>query len=480
MPDPMDDPLGLPPLDLGETMAMGQPPPPSAPSALARAKDFAPLLALLPIAMAKGGQAGVASLLHGFQQARQTKQQTARQAQLDAERQRQVAEQERMRRATLAQTTANNDAARRQHVLTQFQGGLESLDNEAAVRAYLQLYGPQAQAVGLRPEALEGFAMAAVNPSRLQKKEAEKVLAEAKKTYGDQAVSHTYTLRDGTQANWEELNRRAGVGLGPVVPKVDTPNTPEEQFYQQFAVENGAKTFAELPTAKQAQARKQWMQADDRPITVNTGAAEARTNARIDRIVGSFNSHPIVKEYNEVQSQQGIIKNIVSSQWSGPGDMAAVFAFMKALDPNSVVRETEYANAAKSGNIFQGWAARFNGAINPNGGFLSERVRQDFLRTINARMEVKGRQYQNLRKQLVARVDRIKAGAPETGDEALVDYSGGAAPDEPAPTSTPRRADRSRNRVLPPPQSGPRIGERRSFNGQVGEWDGTGWKPVTP
>jgi hypothetical protein len=439
MADPLDDTLGLPPLDLGETMAMGQPPPQSAPSARSRAKDFAPLLALLPIVAAKGGQAGVAALLHGFQQSRAQGQQTERQAQMDAERQRQVSEQERLRRAQLAQTTANNEAQRRQQVMTSFQTGLENLDNEDAVRAYLQLYGQQAQSVGLRPEVLEGFAMEAVKPSRLQQREASKVIESAKKQYGDQAVSHTYTLKDGTQATWEELNRRAGVGLGAPVAKVDVPNTPEEQFYQQFAAENGAQAFAALPTAKQAQARKQWMQADDRPITVNTGAADQRTNARIDRIVTSFNAHPLVKEFNEVQAQQGIIKSIVDSPWSGPGDMAAVFAFMKALDPSSVVRETEYDNAAKSGNIFTGWAARFNGAINPNGGFLSDRVRRDFLRTINARMDVKGKQYQNLRKQLVERVDRIKSGAAETGDEALIDYSSGsidAAPSR-APVSAP-------------------------------------------
>jgi hypothetical protein len=171
------------------------------------------------------------------------------------------------------------------------------------------------------------------------------------------------------------------------------------------------------------------MQADDRLPVGTGGTANPRTDTRIDRIVNSFNSHPIVKEYNEVQSQHGILQQIVGGQWSGPGDMAAVFAFMKALDPNSVVRETEYANAAASGNIFMGWAARFNGAVSPNGGFLSDRVRQDFLRTINSRLSVKTKQYDNLRRQLVERVDRIKAGAPETGDEAIVDYStGGDAP----------------------------------------------------
>lgn len=217
----------------------------------------------------------------------------------------------------------------------------------------------------------------------------------------------------------------------------------------------------------------------EKPAAVNDAQKEQRTNARIDRVVNSFNSHPIVKEYNETQAQQGILQQLVAGQWGGPGDIASVFAFMKALDPSSVVREGEYATAAKSGNIFAGWAARFNGALSPEGGFLSDRVRQDFLRTINSRMDVKGRQYQNLRKQLVARIDRIKAGAPETGDEALVQYETGGTEPPPPPPSQPSRAEQSRRSVLPPSMRGPQVGERRLFNGQLGEWDGKGWKRVS-
>ena len=35
---------------------------------------------------------------------------------------------------------------------------------------------------------------------------------------------------------------------------------------------------------------------------------------------------------------------------------------------------------------------------------------------------MKRAQYDNLRKQTVQKIDRIKAGAPETGDEAVTDY----------------------------------------------------------
>lgn len=40
--------------------------------------------------------------------------------------------------------------------------------------------------------------------------------------------------------------------------------TPEEQFYQQRATEQGFKDFASMPTARQLAARKEWSQVDDR------------------------------------------------------------------------------------------------------------------------------------------------------------------------------------------------------------------------
>lgn len=180
--------------------------------------------------------------------------------------------------------------------------------------------------------------------------------------------------------------------------------------------------------------RKAYQQVDDRAprVTVNTGTNDARLNARIDRLASAFNASPLVKEFNEVQAQHQTIRQVVSNAWSGPGDMSIIFAFMKALDPNSVVRETEYDNAAKSGNIFAGWAAKFNGALNPSGGFMSEQVKADFLKTIEARMGVKKAQYDNLRVQTAKKIDRIKAGDPETGNEALIDY-GSAFPADAAP-----------------------------------------------
>ena len=443
----------MPPLDLNETL--GAPAVPgSAPSPRARMKEFAPLLALLPIALAKGGRVGVAALLQSFQQSKAQQQAQGRQVSLDQQRQQQVQSQEQRLRQQQEDTRLNSEAQRRQQFMQSFQTGLGTLDNEAAVRAYLAMMGPQAQGLGLPVERLEGFALEQMTPTRLQKREAERIIDGAVKQYKDTAPQHRYTLSDGSQVDWAELNRRAGVTMGAAseVPKDKRAFAPKDitlngrRMTANYDPDTGLYYAIGNNTAPLTGNILEY----ERPsASGGGGATDARTTARIDRIVSSFNSHPIVKEFNEVQAQHGIIKEIVGGQWSGPGDMAAVFAFMKALDPKSVVRETEYANAARSGNIFAGWAARFNGAVNPNGGFLSDYVRRDFLRTIESRLSIKGKQYQNLRSQLVGRVDRIKAGAPETGDEALVDYEAASPADisqdaPPATTTKPNPFERPR------------------------------------
>jgi hypothetical protein len=245
---------------------------------------------------------------------------------------------------------------------------------------------------------------------------------------------HIVKVLGKPSARLSELQQFAELPVGKPAGKTRIPpaaGSMEEFSDPNITPERKAQILAD---------RKAYMQSDDRAprVTVNTGANDARVNSRIDRITNSFNTSPIVKEFNEVQAQHQTIAQVVNSAWSGPGDMSVIFAFMKALDPNSVVRETEYSNASKSGNIFTGWAAKFNGALSPNGGFLSEQVKQDFLRTIETRMGVKRAQYDNLRTQTVKKIDRIKAGAPETGDEAVTDY-GAAFPPSAEPEQKPAK-----------------------------------------
>lgn len=61
------------------------------------------------------------------------------------------------------------------------------------------------------------------------------------------------------------------------------------------------------------------------------------------------NSQPF-KNYQDYKTKQSTLINAATNP-SAYGDIAAVFGFMKTLDPQSVVRESEYATAKEAGSL---------------------------------------------------------------------------------------------------------------------------------
>jgi len=66
-------------------------------------------------------------------------------------------------------------------------------------------------------------------------------------------------------------------------------------------------------------------------------------------------------------------------------DMTMVFSFMKMLDPNSVVRETEYQSAANATGIVDRMGNLYNQTL--RGNILNPRQRQEFFQAATAAMD---------------------------------------------------------------------------------------------
>lgn len=165
-----------------------------------------------------------------------------------------------------------------------------------------------------------------------------------------------------------------------------------------------------------------------RPV-VNVGAQGMPNNvvSQIDKISASFDSAPITKQYNEVLNKKISVDSILDAGVGGPGDLALVFEFMKALDPTSVVRESEYAAAAESGNIFKGWAAKFNGYMSAQGGFLPENVKDSFQTIINTKLGAIESQYTNLRNEKGRLIEKKSDKYEDSpGVDYLIDYGSAA------------------------------------------------------
>ena len=122
-----------------------------------------------------------------------------------------------------------------------------------------------------------------------------------------------------------------------------------------------------------------------------------------------FLGDTLVKEFRQTQDKYAAMTAILSKAEGkyGVTDVALVYEFMKALDPTSVVREAEFENASKSGNIFAGAWARFNGYLKVGGGTLPQAVREAFRDTIGAKLEAKSKSYR-------AFADRMRQNAYST------------------------------------------------------------------
>ena len=106
---------------------------------------------------------------------------------------------------------------------------------------------------------------------------------------------------------------------------------------------------------------------------------------------------------------------IIASAWdkiqaaakdpSAAGDLAIIFMYMKMLDPNSAVRETEYATAENAGSIPESVRNQWNKALN---GERLDVTRQDFLTKAQAIYGASQQGYQSIGAQFRTLAERMQ------------------------------------------------------------------------
>lgn len=154
----------------------------------------------------------------------------------------------------------------------------------------------------------------------------------------------------------------------------------------------------------------------------NPSGLDTATASRVDRLVGQFDGEPIVKNFNVLQEAKESVKSFVADP-SSTNDQALIYAFAKAMDPNSVVREGEYATVQK---YAQSWATKLgfdaNRLFSEDPQFLSDQARKSIINTINQKFDVVDKQYSNLTNEYGRRVDQITGS--KNGKTYLTNYSG--------------------------------------------------------
>ena len=94
----------------------------------------------------------------------------------------------------------------------------------------------------------------------------------------------------------------------------------------------------------------------------------------------------LVKDFNLVSDSFARVKASVEDP-TGAGDLALIFNFMKMLDPNSVVRESEFATAQNTGNVPNRVVGLYNRLLSEEGMRLSVAQRNDFTNRANKLLE---------------------------------------------------------------------------------------------
>jgi hypothetical protein len=115
------------------------------------------------------------------------------------------------------------------------------------------------------------------------------------------------------------------------------------------------------------------------PVTgkeIYKGTPEDKTFEKESGLRREFNGLPQVKDFAIRSAGLGTV--LASAKDPSPaGDISLIFAYMRMLDPNSTVREGEFATAQNAGSIPQTVVAKYNQAL--QGTRLADSVRMDFV-----------------------------------------------------------------------------------------------------
>jgi hypothetical protein len=163
------------------------------------------------------------------------------------------------------------------------------------------------------------------------------------------------------------------------------------------------------------------------------GLTQAQSQ-RVLQIAGQFDNEPMVKNFNTIAEAKNFVDTLGEGKSGNAGDdQAMLYAFAKAMDPGSVVREGEYATVQK---YSQSWAQTFGfkaERIFSNSPFLSDDARQKMKATVAKKAASAKQSYDNIYNEYGRRIER-QAGV-QGGKDFLTNY--GQAFQQPAQQPAP-------------------------------------------
>jgi hypothetical protein len=280
--------------------------------------------------------------------------------------------------------------------------------------------------------------------------ETQRVLAQAPDKFyastvdvdlnGDDIAEPVPVIELLAQGDYKFLRDENGKPMHVSKEVADKPGTPFQEklmrLREQFRVDNNDRppTPAQDLALQEKAAEKPPTQQDPVLAEMRQLRLEQMKNApqaslspqaqrRLDSTIRAYDALPIVKKTQTMAEAVSFADSLSPNTTNPADDQALIYAFAKAMDPDSVVREGEYATVQK---YAQSWAESFgfNAArVFSNTSFLTPQARSNMKRTIRARYQAARAQYDNVTSSYATKIDRI-TGQSGTGREYLTDYEG--------------------------------------------------------
>lgn len=145
---------------------------------------------------------------------------------------------------------------------------------------------------------------------------------------------------------------------------------------------------------------------------------------QVEKIASNFDNEAIVKRYNTIAGDYGLTQSIDNNTKNPADQQAIIYAFAKAMDPDSVVREGEYATVQKYSSS---WAKTFGfnaqRVIDEGAPILTPTAIAKIKETIESKYSVINNQYQNLYNDYGRRINAITG--KSNGTAYLPNYAQG-------------------------------------------------------
>ena len=143
------------------------------------------------------------------------------------------------------------------------------------------------------------------------------------------------------------------------------------------------------------------------------GQLSDQQKSRLDSVYNSYLKAPPVDDYIKAESQFKQLQDVILQKGAtGAQGLATVFAFMKSLDPDSVVREGEQKQAQATGGFFDSIVSTLNDAVGK--GKLTPQVRKNILDVSRTALRARLKDANEYRQQTINRQKTIEPGIDPT------------------------------------------------------------------